>query len=351
MKRLIILFIILVSLFTLSCFQKKGSIGIGRNKKNNIDKLNEKLLDETFQYKNNRENFQIEVYGTYEGLQSDNIVDVAKNRDDFWLCSADGLIKFESETGRFINFPFTNNNVMPGFNSFEIADNDIVIGAQSGIYRFDIEKKVYNRVKTNVVIVPRVIQYKDGFLCSSVKGEIYYITDTVKKLTAGQGIDFESIKMIDDGLYLLSKSNVYNLDLDSKKFIKVVSSKDEISDFYRIKDNIYIAGKNLTEYNIAKTNNIILITFTNNRHITCLSYSEQNKLFFIGTSQGLGYYSLDKKEYKDLLTQYNKVKDAYINCISEDESMLFVGTKDYGLIKYKLYPVRLLWRHKFKYNI
>ena len=82
------------------------------NKKNDIDRLNEKVLDETFKYKNNRENFQIEIYGTYEGLLSDDIVDVAKNRDDLWLCSVDGLIKFESETGKFINFPFTNDNVI-----------------------------------------------------------------------------------------------------------------------------------------------------------------------------------------------------------------------------------------------
>lgn len=337
-KRIIFGFFLVVILF-IYCARVKQEKKY--SEKIDVEKLKENTIKETLETEKNRENFQLEIFGSYEGILSDDIKDIDIEKDNVCLCYNGGITFIDKKQGKILNFPYTNKEC--NFNSIKIKKDFIYIGAKDGLYKFDIEKKNYQTVSSNIEVIQDLIENNSDIIFASSDGTIYLLKDGKVETITNINENIYLIKEFDENIFVIATNSIYKVNPDTHKYLNVVSlSNIKIKDFCVIEDDIYFADTNLIKYNFQTKKFTTILEFTGKVYITSLLYSEEKEGIYIGTSRGLGFYDLIKGEYHFLLTQH-KVKDAYINCIREEENILWIGTKEFGVVKYTLFPSRLAY--------
>ncbi len=341
-KYQILLFLLFLIFLDLSCSRHKSESKSNRAA-NNIEKIKETTLKNTLEFEKNRENFQVEIFSSYEGLLSDDIKDLKLDKDALWVCCGNGITYIDKTTGKIINFAYTNNTNI-NFSSIILDDGFIYLSSDYGVYGFNKENKDFFAIVTNVKVVPNLIKYKGGFIYGNNEGKFYIYEENSLRNITSISERILLIKEFDNEIFILSEKNIYKINPKMCEYIKVLSySNINVKDFCIVNNNIYLANSNLIHYSPEKITFTKTLKFSRDVYITFLLYSKEKGGLYIGTSNGLGFYNEDTKEYHFLLTQH-KVKEAYINCIEEDNNVLWVGTKEFGLIKYKMFPSKLVYK-------
>ncbi|MCK4776966.1 MAG: hypothetical protein KAS39_01235, partial [Actinomycetia bacterium] len=104
-------------------------------------------------------------------------------------------------------------------------------------------------------------------------------------------------------------------------------------------DKFYFGGKTLYEFDIKNKITTKIISIVSNDFLTYI-YKEGNDLY-IGKNKGISlvdlYIDPNKSETlykKDEILEKFAVKNSYINHIEKSENILWISTKNNGIIKY-----------------
>lgn len=332
MKKRIIFYFLLIIFLTIYCARVKQEKKY--SEKFDIERLKENTIRETLETEKRRENFQLEIFGSYEGILSDDIKDIDIEKDNVYLCYNSGITFIDKKEGKILNFPYTNKEC--NFNAIKIKEGFIYIGAKDGLYRFNIEKKSYQTVSSNIEVIQDLVEYNGDIIFASSDGTIYLLKEGNIVTITNINENIYLIKEFNENIFVIATNSIYKMNPDTHKYLNLVSlSNIKIKDFCVVEDDVYLADNNLIKYNFKTKEFTKILEFAGKVYITSLLYSDEREGIYIGTSRGLGFYDLIKGEYHFLLTQH-KVKDAYINCIEEQENILWLGTREFGIVKYTL---------------
>ncbi|MBN1899421.1 MAG: hypothetical protein JW827_11640 [Spirochaetes bacterium] len=334
MKQIVIIITVLI-LFSCSAFKSSNP------RIKNSDKIGDTTIQDTFDFERDRENFQMEIYTRLDGLLSDDIRDIKLDENKVWLLCTNGIIVFNKDTGRIVNYAYSNK--APGFNSFLHDGEYVYLSAERGIYGFNKIDKKYHTIVYDVTIVPSLVEYGRIFLGADRRGNIYLFKEKNLFNVTNVGHPLDLVRGFDDDIYFADQNAVYKMTGDLKLEKILAHGPNHITDFL-IKDEIFfVANHSLIQYLPGDRKAVNIVAFHEKIFITFLFYSEEKEGLYIGTTQGMGYYDMIEKEYIPLLTQH-KVKEAFINCLKEEDNILWIGTKTSGFVKYTALPSKIVYK-------
>ncbi len=327
MKILKIFLLLLTIILLASCsFFKKKSSDTAKGKKGE-----ENIIDNSINVIQKNNNFAVNNITSEDGLISNNILQVLFE-DDYILClTSNGIVRINKESGRIVNHTFVEKNV--NFLNFNIIDNQLYIIDKNGLYKF-INNKLIPVCKLKNII-PGIFKKKNKIFCFTENGEIYSLeTNSTNIKLIYTYTNFSPKKLIqdDDNVFLSSKHALYQLNTDNFKLTNIlISSNERINTFLKEEDMIYFGYYNLYAFDISLHSIKKLISITNTHFITFL-YKE-NKQIYIGENKGINLLNLINTNYENILKDF-AIKNSYVNHIIRDENILWISTKNNGLIRY-----------------
>ncbi len=274
-------------------------------------------------------NYDVEVLGQAQGILSNNIKDIIIDKNDVYCLTDNGLSKINKANGRIINYSFTNKNYV----SFQLIKDQLFFISPDGIDYFYASQPVTLIQSPN--ILPPLIVLNSRIYFVSKNGHFYELNLKEKRSSLLYNMTNRIpciVQQINQNILITDKNNVFSYDIEQGRMTNMISlSTDEISSLSIDENNVYFGQKQLWSYNLSNHFLSKTISLESNQRITCLSINEN--YIYIGQTRGILSYDKTTKTSFSLLEPF-AVQNAYINCIVSDENILWIGTKNYGVLKY-----------------
>ena len=334
MKHTKFILLLLVILIFSTCQQDKRK-AYGKRK---IKNTPERIINESIGVSPGANNFSVNIINSEDGLISDNVRQILFEEDSILLLADRGIIRIHKDTGR-INFVFIDNNA--NFSFGKLINNNLYIIDKMGLYKFAKNKlSLMHKIKN---ITPYIAEAGDWLYLFSSNGNIYKINTDSTNLSLAKSYSNLTINHVfqnKEDILLSSENSLYNLNLTTLSLSNIlVLSNDKINYALQDDEKIYLGSRTLYEYNINNREIIKIASITSNNFITFL-YKEKDNLY-IGKNRGLTLINLYKDpEQKEFLPEQIEilenyaVKNAYINYITKSENVIWIGSKNHGVIKY-----------------
>ncbi|MDD5066814.1 MAG: hypothetical protein PHF84_07175 [bacterium] len=277
------------------------------------------------------ENNDIEVLSKNEGLISNNIKDILLKGDEIYCLADTGLIRINKNNGKMVNHPFPGMN----FSSGLFYENQFWVLEKSGIYRFLNDQM--SLVWKQDSIADELIPDRETLFFGLYKGEVFRLNadqQTFSSIRSFTNLSLLQMQGDAGDLYLTDGKNLLRFDPETGRRTNLISFQEEaISSFLVEGKNIYFGYKDLYSYDrdtgfVVK---LVSASASSNYTLTCLFKDGDN--LYAGRTSGVLLLNLATAGTYDILQDFF-VKDAEVNCITQDENIVFIGTRNHGLIKF-----------------
>lgn len=327
MKRVFIIFLTILALFFASCSKQKKPVQV---KQSNPDSTPEMVIDNSLNLISEGNNFSVNIISQKDGLISNNIRNILFDSESI-LCLADqGIIRIFKKSGRINNYsPFEKNTK---FISMSKINNTIFIHNNKRVYRFTENKAEF--VCEHEKIAPYLFKYNDkvsfltldGRLYTPISGKSNHIINIITN------ISISLVQQYDNDIIISDKQSLYNYDLKKNRLYRLLTiTNDSINHFIKEDKYIFFGRQILYQYDIEKKRLKTITTIASNNYLTYI-YKDMNN-FYIGQNKGITLLNMNDISTTQILDKF-AVKDSYINYIAKEENILWIGTRNNGIIKY-----------------
>ncbi len=267
--------------------------------------------------------------------------DLIEYNKKLYLASGAGVyeidpIKFTLEK---INIPKINEELI---NSIGVYEGKILIGANSGLYIYDLKKKSFEETDIKEKVVK--IKVIDSNIFVSTSKQLYTGKKVInlEKVYEAKGKEvFTSIDYFNGQIYLGTTEGLLLFKNESQiyKYESIASDRHSlpnnlILNLFRDKNKVLWIGSSMG--GLSKENKIKYLrnfdgynkNSMKDNNIHAIVLDSENKMW-IGHDKGFTIYDRNNKTFKNFL-------DEEVWAISKDEKNFFVGTKYSGLFVYDL---------------
>jgi len=316
-----------------ACDKKQAKL-----KKRGFKTTPEIIINNSINVRSTTDDFTVNVINTGNGLISNNIRQILFEKNNILLLADNGIIRIQKNTGRIVNFAFVDRDI--NFSKCLEIGNRIIITEKSGLYQFADNKLLLKAKVKN--IIPKIFNMGNHIYFFTSDGKLYtqQVENTnitlIKNFTNHQ---FDYVLNHGKKIYLASKNKLFSLSLNELSLSNIIMlSNENINYILQEEDKLYFGRRSLYEFNIPDGIARKIINITNHQFITYI-YKEKNRLY-IGKNHGITLIRLiQETTHKGLMKSEEildlfAVKNAYINYINKNENILWIGTKNNGVIKY-----------------
>ncbi len=330
-KNLLLLLIFLI--FHYNCEKDKRKPNAAEKKRKN---LSENVISDSINTPPGADDFTVNVINSKDGLISNNIKQIMFENESILLLSEKGITRIHKKTGR-INYVFIDNNA--NFTYGKIINKTLFIIDKMGFYKFSGNKLILLCKLDN--IIPEIIGKGKSvyFLTSNAALHQLQTESTNATLVKSySNITFDHVFQDGKNILLSSGNILYDLNIKTLNLTNIISIPDENIN-YAIKDEnkFYFGSRSLYEFNEKTRITTKIISIASNDFLTYL-YKEGDDLY-IGKNKGISLVDIKPDQNRGLLKQKDilkefAVKDSFINYITRDENIIWISTKNNGVIKY-----------------
>ncbi len=301
-----------------------------------------------------------------ESISHPRVWDVIQTKDNkTWIGTSNGLSSFNEKNNTFTNYSLPSELQIDGlFDEFRTlyADNNgaIWIGASSGLFRFDLESKIFkyftpfhHSLKINKIAAfdnnKLFVATLDGLFNFDIENQEFNLDEESNVWHKFVGNDIRDIHQDDSGLLWLSTryGGVIKIDLTGSPF-KYHSNSNVNNTSFQSKrinaiemdsqGNLYI-GSDETVYKITANGDFYTIGFAEKEsipgNIQSIHQSSQNNGVWIGSTKGLYFLSESDNKAIAITEPFDLVNMEPTNVFSIEETSsgdLWMGLFNKGLL-------------------
>lgn len=246
--------------------------------------------------------------GPKDGLSYSSVRDIAQDNYGFiWIASLKGLNRFDGYN--IVKYVNDNESGLDTdtIEAVEALDNDIILGTNIGLFRYDSSKEHFFKVESSGSV--QVVNVTD--ICRNSSGEAYIASST--------------------GVFRYS-GNTLSLFFDATDIFKLCCGKND--------NLIAIGGKILYQLS---PEGAVLKTLTSREvcgtddDFTCLSFDDNGTLWLGTMGSGVFQYNLSTSVHNQILINDSGMEEMnYVRALMADgEGKIWIGTEN-GLFVYDI---------------